>query len=90
MDAVAKELWCEALRSGEFKQGYSGLYNGCGGYCCLGVAAKIFPSLEDMARGFLPPEAIQLLDLDCQTMLAEMNDKGKTFAEIADYIEHNL
>lgn len=34
------EIWINALRSGEFKQGYNQLQKG-DTYCCLGVACKV-------------------------------------------------
>lgn len=36
-----KEKWLKALRSGEYKQGQSELYNGEDKYCCLGVACDV-------------------------------------------------
>jgi hypothetical protein len=35
------ERWVEALRSGEYQQAKSVLYDGTG-YCCLGVACKLY------------------------------------------------
>jgi len=37
----AQKLWLEALESGEYKQAIDRLYDGKG-YCCLGVACKIY------------------------------------------------
>lgn len=36
------QLWVQALRSGDYKQGRSALKNPHG-YCCLGVACEVFP-----------------------------------------------
>lgn len=38
---VTIEEWVKALRSGEFKQGKGALQTP-GGFCCLGVACKVF------------------------------------------------
>lgn len=40
LDADLKAKWIAALRSGEYKQGQSSLFDGKG-YCCLGVLATI-------------------------------------------------
>lgn len=37
IDPELKAKWVAALRSGEFKQTESVLFNGSNGYCCLGV-----------------------------------------------------
>jgi hypothetical protein len=42
MDAALKAKWIAALRSGEFKQGYTMLHNQKDDtYCCLGVLCKV-------------------------------------------------
>ena len=45
MDPVVKELWIEALESGEYKQGYGSLAHtdpdGTMTYCCLGVLCDL-------------------------------------------------
>jgi hypothetical protein len=93
LDPVAKEVWCEALRSGEFKQGKKWLKRGSR-YCCLGVAREIFPALsrEGAHIEMLSARALDLLGLPfhAELHLINMNDDGKSFAEIADYIEQNL
>lgn len=39
--------WINALRSGDFKQGFAGkLKDDNGGYCCLGVLCEIFPEMN--------------------------------------------
>ena len=41
MNQEVKKLWIEALRSGEYQQGYGALC--CGNtYCCLGVLTDLF------------------------------------------------
>lgn len=45
MDPELKERWLEALRSGDFAQGYSRLkytpFGGSSSYCCLGVLSEL-------------------------------------------------
>ena len=41
MKAELKTKWLEALRSGEYKQCQGSLTDNGGGYCCLGVLAKV-------------------------------------------------
>lgn len=45
MNPELKKKWVEALRSGEYKQGYNGLHiigdKPYAGYCCLGVLATV-------------------------------------------------
>ena len=93
MDQKLKQDWVEALRSGKYKQGRLALYKPCSeAYCCLGVLCKVagkecYPK-DDRGSGYnwihtVLPGAIP--------RLADMNDReGKTFNEIADYIETNL
>ena len=75
-------------------------------YCCLGVACKIaglrpsdisgrtMPStLSPKLQSKLPPFfRSETVDRDHEGLatLADMNDNGSTFEEIADYIERNL
>lgn len=75
-------------------------------YCCLGVACKIAGIRAcDISNKSLPSELSQTLQAklppffrtdddndhhEMITTLAEMNDDGSTFEEIADYIEENL
>jgi hypothetical protein len=86
--------WIKALRSGKYKQGTNYLCKD-GEYCCLGVLDEIFPEMElnggsdttlknyskiglRAADGFIP---------DSQESLADLNDIGYTFDEIADIIQ---
>lgn len=82
-----KAEWIAALRGGNFRQGKYTLKTD-GGYCCLGVAcavAKLSMSYLDVCQTY----GIQTT-VACD--LAEMNDDGgKSFAEIADWLEaHDL
>ena len=82
--------WIDALRSGKYKQGRTelhGVIDGEDRYCCLGVAREL--RLGRKAQGdeylhntFLPRET--------QTDLAEKNDCGKSFKQIARDIERNI
>lgn len=42
MNAKVKQLWLEALRSGEFRQGKELLHPTSETYCCLGVLCEIY------------------------------------------------
>ena len=94
-----KELlkrWVKALRSGEYKQCRGALTeteNGPGtpiiGYGCLGVLQAIEPSIEPDMGKLNSHDVRRVLGghID-QYILVAMNDgMGKTFPEIADYIE---
>jgi hypothetical protein len=98
LDPEFKAKWCAALRSGEYKQGRHGLRDG-DRYCCLGVACDVLdPKGWDGARfgglaGHMPDAVGHRIGLFRVAMyrLADMNDlDGKSFSEIADYIEANL
>ena len=89
-----KEKWLKALRSGEFEQGTEWLEND-GKYCCLGVIRKIIDSNSGLSaydEEFLHPDHEKICGLNYaqQIELAKMNDSGKTFEEIADYIEKEM
>lgn len=100
-----KRKWIKALTSGKYKQAQEYLRYG-NGYCCLGVACKIvgIPSNELLNRG-LPPESPDEFEEkagfdrvpEClrsgrriARKLAQMNDKGISFKEIAQWIRKNL
>lgn len=104
MDATYKEKWLEALRSGNYEQG-KGFLKNWDKYCCLGVLCSIHPDTVADGSGFvikgergyhdtyLPDTIAENLGLDENTLdnLVDMNDEeGKTFSEIADWIEVNL
>lgn len=100
-----KEKWVKALRSGDYEQGKFYLKNSKGNYCCLGVACKISGQKDEDIMGIAYPKTIynsipkvpmffkrptELQD-DMLHTLSKMNDRGgKSFDEIADYIEKNL
>lgn len=110
------ELWLNALRSGQYKQGIGALCTPEEKYCCLGVAGHLsginkWNRKNDITRiAFLntgthfkrfeknfkfpkklPKELIGDADdnLLVSTLVA-MNDTGKSFEEIADWIEENI
>ena len=94
LDSEFKAKWTAALRSGKFKQCTNTLHRN-GGHCCLGVAEIVLGLKSEDSKvleGEDFPEIIRgkagknphVADL------TEMNDNGKTFSEIADYIEANL
>lgn len=96
MDQTLKAKWIEALRSGEYKQTQHKLKDNIG-FCCLGVLCDLqgadFDAIE-MRFGTLslstnPSEYIGDLG-EHSSKLSMMNDDGKSFTEIADYIEANL
>lgn len=100
MKADLKRKWIKALRSGKYEQGRERLRSPHG-FCCLGVLCDIVdPSKwsERKLQGFsylgriatLPPELFSAQDLTASSQLIVMNDSGKSFAEIADYIEANI
>lgn len=103
MNRKLKLKWIKALRSGRYKQATSSLRQE-GAYCCLGVLANVAgcrwladePILKGKAVGLRSDEGAYLspvqFDISSRTQkkLAEFNDDGKTFDEIADYIEKRI
>jgi hypothetical protein len=98
MDKILKEKWVAALRSGEYKQCKDQLKDG-GGYCCLGVLCEISErAIRPGESTITLSEAVSYFDIDDDKVASrikckfeKMNDsEGKTFAEIADYIEKEL
>ena len=95
-----KDKWVKALRSGEFNQTDGTLRrdhgDGSVGYCCLGVLREVVDPNDQRSKdnegGLL--NSVQLgtygLDRRAQSKLADMNDAGSSFDEIADYIEKRL
>lgn len=96
------EKWVKALRSGEYKQGQIKLQKG-DEYCCLGVAGILCGlgdhDLLDHSLFYNQTNAIHLLPSEIVGLasrntlvgsLTTMNDSGKSFPEIADWIEQNV
>ena len=96
MDAKLKSKWIEALRSGKYKQAKERLYKGRNQYCCLGVLGRCMGKSAAAMRSYL--ELNEIIDDDhmpfgfeAEGILVRMNDtEGKTFPEIADWIEANI
>jgi len=101
MNQRIKNNWTTALRSGDYKQGQDALrMDGC--FCCLGVLVDIYGiekkeawGSEAMQNDGLPSKAVRLWSGLSQHIfvgrLAAMNDlEGKSFEEIADFIEEEL
>lgn len=97
-----KKKWVDALRSGKYVQGH-GCLRSDDQYCCLGVALdvlhpekwrKVQNRWRDVDRDddqLLSDATIEIIGFsDDQGTLAEMNDDGTPFAEIADWIETNI
>jgi hypothetical protein len=96
-----KTQWLESLRSGEYKQGKDALKTVTADgtfYCCLGVASVFCGGDNDeqyknqVLMGDTVPAAIRGEAWNNPTVarLTSMNDSGKSFNEIADWIEKNL
>ena len=104
MDKAIRDEWILALRSGAYKQATGRLKDG-DRYCCLGVLCAIHPDVIEKDNGVfvykghgatnnLPYELGWDLDIPIMvagyTLQTMNDDKGKTFSEIADWIEANL
>jgi hypothetical protein len=100
-----QKAWLEALSSGKFQQTKGSLkHHNTNSFCCLGVACEISNMGVFHASGYyyligsdgihgrslLPEKIEKRLGLLNYKYLAGLNDtQGKTFDEIADYIESN-
>lgn len=95
MDAEMKAKWVAALRSGEYKQVRMVLRSE-DGFCCLGVLNEAcgLPQTYHPTTtcfGDRRPNAPWGFDDNVSLKLQWMNDReGKTFSEIADWVEANL
>lgn len=102
MDANLKAKWIEALRGNKYKQIAGTLREG-DQFCCLGVLCDVmgarWSSLgdayvdgDDLQSFLLSDRLRQRIGLSdaAQSVLYGMNDSGRPFPEIADYIEANL
>src|SRR5262245_7943484 len=86
--------WVEALRSGKYKQCQNQMFDG-DGYCCLGVAQLVVGLEVRQHSKLLTLPAMEKLGLTYQNgyaegirkSLANLNDAGTAFTEIADIIE---
>lgn len=102
MNPEVKRVWINELRSGRYKQ-TAGALRRRGSYCCLGVLCDLSGAGKwqedcndkyayDDAAGFLPSSVEEWAGVPDRSAreLAQRNDSGKTFAEIADWIEKHL
>jgi hypothetical protein len=97
LNANAKE-WVQALRSGKYAQGWYQLKRDDDRFCCLGVACELAMKAGVIKRyepsnGALPRSVRLWLGLKHENgdygtaSLANDNDHGKSFGDIADIIE---
>ena len=95
MNKEIKKLWIKALRSGKYKQIMDTLRNNKG-YCCLGVLRSVMKPGDHHSFGnensLLTTQQRNKAGLRKNTCvyLANKNDEGLTFSQIADYIERRL
>lgn len=100
MDGKLKSKWVKALRSGNYKQTKGKLKSRNGGFCCIGVICDILGRRWEWKDGDYVGNNIivneETKDFagdiwgDVLQPLVQMNDDGKSFSEIADYIEECL
>ena len=106
MNPEIRDLWVDALNSGEYTQGYGALRKD-DNFCCLGVLSDLAvkagvidePVLIDSGdyqydgqSGFLSPRVAEWAGLNRSPIrLINMNDgKHNKFKTIAKYIKENL
>lgn len=87
MEKELKAKWIKALRSRKFKQGQQLLHHeGSNEYCCLGVLCAVAGKPLD-AESYTWLTAVTK---DYGPFVKMNDDDGKSFKEIASYIEQNL
>jgi hypothetical protein len=100
MDAELKAKWVEALRSGKYKQTKNRLQRD-GKFCCLGVLCEVaglsskieedgkvyYTTAAGSQLGFSLPAGEFGFSMAIQNALTDMNDHGKRFKTIANWIE---
>lgn len=97
MNKEIADKWIAALRSGEYKQAPGKLRVFGPAYCCLGVLCEVLNIEYDDNDMWLPFAAQKVSDmksniglLSVETgSLASLNDRGMSFNNIANLIEHN-
>lgn len=100
MDLKLRTKWVEELRGTRYTQAQLLLREGQG-HCCLGVLCDIVdPGAWKMREGvwywYLGDEPYEsttparLLKVHYARTLANMNDRGDSFTEIAEWIETNI
>lgn len=88
MTPELKARWIKALRSGRYKQCKMVTQDGNGHNCCLGVLGRIIHQKNLINNLSTTPLPDKILNWSIQTTLCNQNDNGRSFKEIADYIEH--
>lgn len=97
MNKDLKQPWIDALRSGKYRQTKETLKNKVG-HCCLGVLCELNKKVFEcsLRTGYFDRDdltklqSLYGLDIVNINTLAGMNDSGKSFDGIANYIENNL
>lgn len=100
MNKQLRDKWIKALRSGKYKQ-TTGVLKSGDHYCCLGVLCKVAGkriNAEEMNLDNRPVlrklrDALELgeeKDMNVQCVLTGMNDDGKSFKTIANWIARNV
>lgn len=91
---VTREQWVAALRSGKYVQGQNRLRSRHNTYCCLGVFCDLADpdAWESSTDGWFWGDRWDIAPIpfltDAQAeRLANLNDRGSTFNQIADEIE---
>jgi len=91
--ALEKSEWLSALRARRYIQGRDRLGSTREGLCCLGVFCVVNGIRFNKASGGEsdgPQRLMDALPHDTRSTLAWMNDSGKSFISIADWIERNV
>jgi hypothetical protein len=85
--------WVAALRSGEYKQGQFAMHKPDDSHCCLGVARTLMEDKSNVDAYGAVGEWLGAKQGDyrvyggCEEFVQLNDNDGKSFAEIADYIE---
>ena len=98
-----KQKWLDALRSGKYKQGTGAFQKNLGAFCALGVLAdlidnKYWKCFEDDDGVYVRWAGVGQVDdyerlnkyvspFYVSTIFVDNDRRGKSFSEIADYIE---
>lgn len=101
MKKVLRDKWVKALRSGKYKQTGDVLFDRhANSYCCLGVLCKVSGTKIPSGASHLGVRGLRTLERDAglgkmeggeqQRILADMNDKGDSFKDIAKWIVKNV
>lgn len=81
-----KAAWCDALRSGASRQ-IHGLYQNGDGRCAMGMAYELASTSEENALIQWLGVSYSAFGVLCNTVIRMNDHEGKSFAEIADFIE---